>query len=75
MLSTCTAAVDMWAAEKSLYITPAFSESTGHYSQIIWRGTTAVGCGFARCSFGGYVVCRYSPAGNVLGQFALNAPA
>jgi pathogenesis-related protein 1 len=46
----------------------------GHYTQVVWRGTTSLGCGIANCSantpFGSmfpnwtFVVCNYSPAGN-----------
>lgn len=35
--------------------------------QIVWKGTTGVGCGFAPSC--GFVVCRYNPAGNILGYF------
>lgn len=44
----------------------------GHFTQCVWKATTAVGCGMARCGAATLVVCRYSPAGNVLGQFAAN---
>ena len=46
--------------------------------QVVWKSTTTVGCGYASCgaSFiipgGVFVVCRYSPAGNYLGEFAQN---
>lgn len=42
----------------------------GHYSQIIWRTTTAMGCGLASSDNYDFLVCRYNPAGNVWGQRA-----
>lgn len=44
---------------------------TGHYSQIVWNGTTRVGCALASNRRDDYLVCRYSPAGNVWGRKAL----
>lgn len=41
----------------------------GHYTQMIWRNTTQVGCGTATCPNGNViVVCNYNPAGNVSGE-------
>jgi hypothetical protein len=40
----------------------------GHYTQIIWRKTTRLGCAIARARGQDVLVCRYSPAGNVMGQ-------
>ncbi len=40
----------------------------GHYTQLIWRGTTAVGCAVHRDARWDYLICRYSPKGNVDGQ-------
>jgi len=40
----------------------------GHYSQVIWRGTTKVGCAIRSSRSNDYLVCRYSPHGNVDGR-------
>ncbi|WP_077350959.1 CAP domain-containing protein [Algoriphagus sp. A40] len=37
----------------------------GHYTQIVWRNTTKVGCGMAVNPNGKYIlVCNYDPPGN-----------
>ncbi|MEH3037692.1 MAG: CAP domain-containing protein [Sphingomonas adhaesiva] len=41
-----------------------------HYVQIVWRDTKRVGCAVASGRSDDYLVCRYSPAGNVVGQTA-----
>ena len=40
----------------------------GHYTQVIWRTTTRVGCALSSNAANDYLVCRYSPPGNVMGQ-------
>lgn len=70
------AMVQSWANERRLFragIFPNVSTSgnwadVAHYTQMIWRSTTAVGCGLGRGSRGDVLVCRYSPAGNRDGQ-------
>lgn len=37
----------------------------GHFTQVIWRTTTHVGCAMAVCGGDNYWVCRYSPPGNI----------
>ncbi len=67
-----------WVDERRFYRaapTPDFStsgrwEDVAHYTQIIWRGTTRVGCAMASSDSDDYLVCRYSPPGNVVGQVA-----
>jgi pathogenesis-related protein 1 len=66
-------AVRIWAGEIDKYsYSPIyeFEARSGHYSQIVWRKTTNIGCGRATCGRDAIVVCRYSPAGNRIG----NAP-
>ena len=68
-----------WVAESRYYRprpTPDFSttgrgEDVAHYTQIIWRGTTEFGCATATNATDDYLVCRYSPPGNVMGRMAL----
>ncbi len=40
----------------------------GHYSQLIWPGTREVGCALVRGGRDEVLVCRYWPAGNIIGQ-------
>jgi len=45
----------------------------GHYTQVIWKDTTLVGCGTSRYTTGDrdgwdIVVCKYQTPGNVVGE-------
>ncbi|KAF4592356.1 SCP-like extracellular protein [Ophiocordyceps camponoti-floridani] len=51
--------------------------SFGHYTQMVWKDTGAVGCATHQCTGGNIqwvTVCNYQKAGNVLGHFAENVP-
>jgi pathogenesis-related protein 1 len=64
-------AVDMWASEADDYTySPEYESRTdaGHYTQIVWRKTSELGCASAECSASSVVVCRYRPPGNYVGQ-------
>ena len=73
-----TQLAELWGNERRNFTNGAFPAisttgnwvDVGHYSQIIWRGTTAVGCGVARGRGQDVLVCNYSPPGNVMGQRA-----
>jgi len=68
--------VALWGRERVYFRDGSFpSISTtgnwadaGHYSQIVWRDTTTVGCGFARRDGRDVLVCDYAPPGNVMGE-------
>lgn len=41
----------------------------GHYSQMVWRKTTHIGMGLAKCTNGSIlVVANYNPPGNFMGE-------
>jgi uncharacterized protein YkwD len=67
--------IDAWYQERKYYsyTHPGFSVKTGHFTQLIWQASKKLGCGFAACNGkngtpGNYLVCEYSPAGNVTNQ-------
>uniref|UniRef100_A0A646QFR5 Cysteine-rich venom protein n=1 Tax=Hemiscolopendra marginata TaxID=943146 RepID=A0A646QFR5_9MYRI len=43
---------------------------TGHYTQMLWAETEALGCGYAKSADDGdsYVFCLYGPSGNYPGE-------
>lgn len=76
--SSCQDAVEAWYAEIKDYDFnhPRFSRKTGHFTQVVWKATTKLGVAKATAQQRGfyvtYIVARYSPRGNYLGQFAEN---
>lgn len=49
------------------------SQCTGHFTQVVWKGSKEIGVGRATSSGGRtVVVANYRPPGNVLGMFATN---
>ncbi|MEE6504710.1 hypothetical protein FKM82_005306 [Ascaphus truei] len=61
-------AVDAWYNEIKFYnfSNPGFASNTGHFTQVIWRGSTQLGVGLATDGRGTfYVVGQYNPPGNV----------
>ena len=68
-----------WAAEKRLFKPGRFPDvsTTGewrdvaHYTQMIWPGTSRVGCALAHAPEKDVLVCYYAPGGNVVGHLML----
>ena len=64
--------VGLWGAEDKYYNydtnTCQAGQMCGHYTQLVWRSTRAVGCAMARNSQREVWVCNYDPPGNYVGQ-------
>jgi hypothetical protein len=62
-------AVDAWYNEVKLYdfSNPGWNTATGHFTALVWKSTTKLGCAInSACSWPTYV-CQYGPPGNVIG--------
>ncbi|KAF2665575.1 PR-1-like protein [Microthyrium microscopicum] len=80
--SLTSSAYNAWISEMSNYDfnNPEGSslQQTGHFTQLVWKATTDIGCAWARCAGTGGLaynhmfVCEYSPAGNVAGEYSQN---
>ena len=85
--STAQQAVSAWAAEQACWTvgtiggtekcdktcyTNLHSDGCGHYTQIVWRGSTELGCGVGTCKNGARTediwICNYAPPGNFIGR-------
>jgi pathogenesis-related protein 1 len=85
--STAQQAVSAWAAEQTCWTfgtisgtekcdktcyTNLHSDGCGHYTQVVWRGSTELGCGVGTCKNGALTediwICNYAPAGNFIGR-------
>ena len=72
-------ACDGWYSEKAKIPRNArtmtfdlFNKGVGHYTQMVWKGSTQIGAGISQYQQGAFtmtvVVCCYNPPGNVINQ-------
>merc|ERR1712129_627252 len=69
------AEVDGWYEEGQIWRYGqgmGFSMGAGHFTRVVWAGTTSVGCATAQGGRWTYVVCNYGPPGNMQGAFDSN---
>jgi hypothetical protein len=74
---TIESMVGAWASERRMFVPgvfPAVSRTgnwadVAHYTQMVWPKTERIGCALASNRKIDYLVCRYSPAGNIDGTF------
>ncbi|ANZ73364.1 BA75_00070T0 [Komagataella pastoris] len=61
--------VEAWYNEISDYdfSNPGYSAGTGHFTQVVWKSTTQLGCGYKECGTNRYyIICEYAPRGNIV---------
>jgi len=71
MGATGARGVQLWYDEIKLTsggIVTGFSSGTGHYTQVVWKGSTSLGCG----QNGRWLCCVYGPGGNMGGAYTRN---
>jgi hypothetical protein len=74
--ASLTQLVDLWGQEKHYFVHAQFPnvsttgdwEAVGHYTQLIWKQTTDVGCGLATGNGNDFLVCQYQPKGNMFSE-------
>lgn len=65
-------ATNMWGIERLDYnhFTRHKKNVVGHYTQMVWQGTSEIGCALAKNEKGNYFsVCRYNPHGNIIRKY------
>ncbi len=73
-VATLSDAIKSWYSEKKYFV---YGKSDwckggffncGHYTQLIWKDTKYIGCGKTTKDNKTFIVCRFYPAGNVIGK-------
>ncbi|MDY7098799.1 MAG: CAP domain-containing protein [Pseudomonadota bacterium] len=69
--------IDSFVSERQHFVSGQFPKvsrtgrwgDVGHYTQIVWPETRQVGCAIASGAQFDVLVCRYYPAGNMIGAY------
>lgn len=66
--------VQVWVDERESYDfgSGGFSMETGHFTQVVWKGTERLGCATLECNGLDMWVCNYDPPGNMRGGYQAN---
>lgn len=69
-IQSTTHATDAWYSEVSKvdWNDLRFKPGTGHFTQVVWKGSTKLGMGVS----GKYCVARYKVPGNMQGAYDTN---
>ncbi|GME72938.1 unnamed protein product [Ambrosiozyma monospora] len=67
-------AINAWYDEGANYDYGSGCSVYDHFTALVWKSTTKVGCATVNCGsyWGDYVICSYDPAGNVVTECADN---
>ncbi|XP_077545270.1 uncharacterized protein LOC144158322 [Haemaphysalis longicornis] len=69
------AAVDAWYDEIKLHKwRNYFQKASGHFTQVVWKGSRYLGSGIAKHNGKIFIVSNYDPQGNIQGRFWKNVP-
>ncbi|KAI1315143.1 hypothetical protein EDD11_001248 [Mortierella claussenii] len=64
--------ITAWYNEEKFYNynAPGFSGQTGHFTQVVWKGTKTVGCAVKFCPQSNWniYICNYDAPGNIVGN-------
>jgi pathogenesis-related protein 1 len=66
--------VQAWLSERDAFDFErgGFSMETGHFTQVVWKGTERVGCATRECDGLDLWICNYDPPGNIRGGYREN---
>jgi len=74
--SSIAGVVKAWYEEEETYdyANPGYSSAVGHFTQVVWKSSTEIGCALkTQCpQWPTTWICQYNPPGNYIGQFAQN---
>ncbi|KAJ7752807.1 PR-1-like protein [Mycena maculata] len=73
-------AIHQFTLDESEYDPAAANPTYTHFTQVVWKSTTQLGCAVAHCEgifdpslgMASYYVCLYDPPGNVIGDAPAN---